>query len=315
MRAVPLLLGFWLLGTAWAPANGAAPPVTALAFTPDGKSVVVGSQAGLEVRTWPELKRARTLATELVHVHDLAFAPDGKTLAAVGGAPAKSGTVELYRWPDGELLHRTSPHRDLIYAVGWRSDSAVFATASADRNVAIHETASAKTIRVLEGHSRGVLAVVFLPGDAGLVTAGIDESLRLWDVSNGELLRTLSNHTRPVHGLGLRPGGGEAPPLIASASEDRTVRLWQPTVGRLVRFVRLESAPLAAAWTADGRALLTACKDGRLRVIDPDTVEVLEDLPALDGVAYSLAAAPDGSVLVGGQNGQLRRLVVKHIPP
>jgi hypothetical protein len=60
---------------------------------------------------------------------------------------------------------------------------------------------------------------------------------------------------------------------------------------------------------------LTACKDGRLRVIDPDTVEVLEDLPALDGVAYSVAAAPDGSVLVGGQNGQLRRLVVKQSPP
>jgi WD40 repeat protein len=308
MRAVPLLLGFCLLGPAGAPASGAAPPVTALAFAPDGKSVVVGSQAGLEVRTWPELKQARTLATELIHVHDLAFAPDGKTLAAVGGAPAKRGTVELYRCPDGELLHRTSPHRDLICAVGWRSDSAVFATASADRSVAIHDAASAKSIRVLEGHSRGVLAVAFLPGDAGLVSAGIDESLRLWDVSRGELLRTLSNHTRPVHGLGLRPGGGEAPPLIVSVSEDRTVRLWQPTLGRLMRFVRLESAPLAVAWTADGRALLTACKDGRLRVIDPDTVEVREDLPALDGVAYSLAAAPDGSILVGGQNGQLRRL-------
>src|SRR5262245_19204161 len=77
----------------------AAPPVTALALTPDGKSVVVGSQAGLEVRTWPELERVRTLATELPHVHDLVFAPDGKTLAAVGGAPAQSGMVELYRWP------------------------------------------------------------------------------------------------------------------------------------------------------------------------------------------------------------------------
>src|SRR5262245_55211599 len=84
----------------------AAPPVTAVAFTPDGRSVVVGSQAGLEVRTWPELERVRTLATELAHVHDLAFAPDGKSLAAAGGAPAQSGVVELFRWPDGGLLHR-----------------------------------------------------------------------------------------------------------------------------------------------------------------------------------------------------------------
>jgi WD40 repeat protein len=296
--------------------HGAAPPLTALAFTPDGKAVVVGSQAGLEVRTWPELKPSRTLATELAHVHDLAFAPDGKTLAAAGGTPAYRGTVELYRWPDGKLLHRASPHRDLIYAVAWRSDAAVFATASMDRTVGLHEAASAKTIRVLEGHSRGVLAAVFLPGDAELVTAGIDESLRVWDVSSDKLLRTLPNHTRPVCDLKLRPGGdGEGPPVLASVSDDRTVRLWQPTIGRLMRFVRLESAPRAVAWTADGRTLLVACKDGRLRVIDPDTVEVVQDLPALDGVAYCLVVAPDGSVLVGGENGQLRRLVVKQSPP
>jgi WD40 repeat protein len=295
--------------------NGAAPPITALAFTPDGKTVVVGSQAGLELRTWPELQQARTLPTKLDHVHDLAFAPDGKTLAAVGGTPAKRGMVELYRWPEGTLLHRMSPHRDLIYAVSWRADSAVFATASADRTVSIHESATAKTLRDLEGHSRGVLAVVFLPGEEGLATAGIDESLRLWDASNGQLLRTFPNHTGPVHDLKVRPGGDrEGPPLLASVSDDRTVRLWQPTLGRMMRFVRLKSAPLAVAWTADGRTLLTPCKDGRLRVIDPDTVEVVEDLPALDGIAYSIAVAPDGSILIGGQNGQLRRLQIERSP-
>src|SRR5262249_2187675 len=141
-------------------------------------------------------------------------------------------------------------------------------------------------------------------------------SLRLWNADNGQVLRTFTNHTRPVHDLKVRPGdNGKSPPLIVSVSEDRTVRLWQPTVGRLMRFARLESAPLAVAWAADGGAILGACKDGRLRVIDPATVEVLENLPALDGVAYSLAVAPDGSVLVGGQNGQLRRVVLKRARP
>jgi WD40 repeat protein len=307
-----LMLGLYLLDAVGTAASGAAPAVTALAFAPEGLSVIIGSQAGLEVRTWPELKRVRTLPTELAHIHDLAFAPDGKTLAAVGGAPAQRGVVELYRWPEGKLLYRVSPHRDLIYAVDWQADSAAFATASGDRTAGIHDAASGKTLRTLEGHSRSVLAVVFLPGDAGLVTAGSDESLRLWDAGSGKALRSLANHTRPVHDLAVRPGGdGKTPPLIASASDDRTVRLWQPTLGRLVRFVRLESAPLALAWTADGTTLLAACKDGQLRVIDPDTVEVQEDTPALDGVAYSLAAAPDGSVLVGGQGGQLARLVLK----
>ena len=281
-----------------------------IAFS-DGKSVVVGSQAGMEVRSWPELQPVRTLPTELVNIHDLGFSPDGKTLAAAGGIPGKRGTVELYRWPDGKLLHRVSPHRDLIHAVAWRADSAVFATASADRSVGIHETASAKTIQTLEGHSRGVLAVAFLPGNGGVVSAGIDESLRLWDADSGKLLRTLPNHTRAVTDLKVRPGGNSAaPPLVVSVGDDRTVRLWQPTLGRLMRFVRLESAARAVAWTPDGQSLLAACKDGKLRVIDPDTVEVRETLAAVDGVAHSLAVAPDSSILVGGQHGQLRRLAL-----
>lgn len=320
MSGQPRLVAVCLVVMTTAVARAAAPPVTALAFAPDGKSVVVGSQAGLEVRAWPDLKASRTLPTELAHVHDLAFSPDGKILAAAGGTPGKRGIVELYQWPDAKLLRRLSPHRDLIYGVAWRGDSKAFATASADRSVGIHEAATGKAVNVLEGHSRGVLAAVFLPGDTGLVTAGIDESLRLWDPQSGKLLRTLPNHTRPVNALKVRPTppasapfkGGDTggAPLVVSTSDDRTVRLWQPTLGRLMRFVRLESPPRAIVWTADGRALVAACKDGHVRVIDPDTVEVQEDRPAVDGVAHSLAAAPDGSVLVGGQNGQLRRVAV-----
>jgi WD40 repeat protein len=285
------------------------PPITALAISPDGKSAVVGSQAGLKVLPWPGLDegKASALPTRLAHVHDMAFSPDGKALAAVGGRPARRGTIELYRWPGGKLLRRADVSKDLLYGVSWRSDSKALATAGADQVVRLHEAATLKTVRSLEGHSRGALAAVFLP-TGGVVSAGLDESLRMWSADKGALLRTLSNHTRPVLGLAVRPGTGKALPMVASVSEDGTLRLWQPTIGRLVRFVRLKSVPLAVAWSADGEKVLASCKDGRVRVIDPDTVEVLLECRGIDGVAHSLAVAADGSVLVGGQGGQLRRV-------
>ncbi|MCP4816985.1 MAG: hypothetical protein GY888_31100, partial [Planctomycetaceae bacterium] len=50
---------------------------------------------------------------------------------------------------------------------------------------------------------------------------------------------------------------------------------------------------------------------GRVRVIDPETVKVMQELPAVEGWAYSLAVHPsDGSLVVGGQNGQLRRVIM-----
>lgn len=285
------------------------PPITALAFTPDGKSVLVGSQAGVELRSWPELKRVRSLATELANVHDLAFSPDGTVLAIAGGSPAEKGTVELVRWPEGTLRHRVSPHRDVIYAIAWSGDSLSIVTASADQTVRKLDARTGKSTGVFEGHSRGVIAAVFLSGDKQLVTAGGDESLRVWDAESGKSERILSNHTKPVTGLAVRPTAGKtAAPTLVSISDDRTVRLWQPTVGRMVRFARLASEPRAVSWTADGAAILVACKDGALRVIDPETVEVRQTIPAIDGIAYALAVASDGSILVGGRAGQLRRI-------
>ena len=67
---------------------------------------------------------------------------------------------------------------------------------------------------------------------------------------------------------------------------------------------------LAVAWLADGSQVVVAGDDGRIRLIDPNTVEISEEISAVDGWAYSLAVHPtDGSLLVGGRFGQLKRVV------
>lgn len=67
----------------------ATPPITAAAIAPDGDAVLLGSQSGIELRSWPELAAMGRLPTELTHVHDLRFSPDGRQLLAVGGTPAE----------------------------------------------------------------------------------------------------------------------------------------------------------------------------------------------------------------------------------
>jgi WD40 repeat protein len=283
------------------------PPVTAISFAPDGKSVVVGSQAGVKLFTWPDLRLDRTISTELSNVHDVAFSPDGKMLAVAGGSPAEKGTIELWSWPDIKLLHRLSPHKDVIHAIAWSADSRSLATASADQTAKVLDLDSGKVKATLEGHSRGVRNVVFLPGDKQVVTAGTDETLRVWDCATGKLERNLSHHTKAVTGLAVRPSRDKTEPVVASIADDRTVRIWQPTLGRMVRFARVDSEPRAIAWTADGSSIVIACKDGSVRVIDPETVEVVATIPVIDGIVHCLAIAPNGEALVGGRDGQLKR--------
>jgi WD40 repeat protein len=121
-------------------------------------------------------------------------------------------------------------------------------------------------------------------------------------------VRTLDNHTDVVRDLAVRPGD-HALAMIASAGADRTLRFWQPEIGRLVRFARLPGEPLAIAWTGGGERLVVACTDGHMRVIDPDTLEIVLDQLAVEGWAYEVAVAPDGrAAAVAGSGGQIRRL-------
>jgi WD40 repeat protein len=321
----------------------AKPPATAVAFTPDGKAVVVGSQAGIVVRSWPGLKPVRTLKTELQNVHDLAFSPDGKWLLAAGGEPGETGNVEVFSWDRAKPQAVRGGHDDVVYGVAWRRDSMGWITASLDRSLRTFSRAESKPGRKITGHSRGVKTVGILPDGKTFVSGGNDNSLRVWSLQTGKLIRSLNNHTLPIHDLAVRPvarrqpadrskpeaqAKGRAtrpslalqasivPPMIVTVSEDRSVRLWQPTIGRMVRFVRLDKAvPLAVRWTPDGGRIVIACSDGRLRVIDPDTVAIVQDTPAITGWTYSLDVHPNGrEAVVGGADGAVRRVVLKRKP-
>ena len=290
----------------------AEPPITALAFTPDEDSVVVASQRGVELRSWPELKVIERLKTGMPHVAHLSFSLFGDKLAVAGGSPAESGRVEIYSWPERRLISVDETHGDVVYDFAWEVDDS-WAAASADQTVSLHWASETKspTSRVLEGHSRGVTAVVILADGKHVISAGLDQSLRVWEFSTGRLLRTLDNHTAAVHALALEPPRLGGLQVLASAGADRTVRIWQPTIGRLVRFARLPAEPLDIAWTPDGNSIVAACSDGHVRVIDPLTAEVTADIPAIEGWAYCVAIAPDGRhALVGGEGGQLKAVAI-----
>ena len=284
------------------------PPMTSLAFSHDGKYVVACSQAGLHVYDFPTLNLQRMIEVSARNIHDLAFSPDGNRLAVGGGNPATAGIIEVFSWPEGKSLRMLREHRDSVTAVAWR-DASSLASASLDRDIILWDLRTGTPVQRLKGHSRGVSSLCFLSDKQTLVSTGVDQNIRVWDLTTGELTRSLNNHTLPAHDLALHPNGTGLP-MVASVSDDRTVRFWQPTIGRMVKFARLAEAPLNVAWLNNGSRIVTACADGAIRFVDPDSVEVTGEIQALNGWAYSLAVHPtDGSIVVGGPNAQVRRIV------
>lgn len=291
--------GLWLGLTASAETVPA--PITAVACSPDGKEVVVGSQQGVEIRSTDELCVIASLPTQLEHVHDLQFSPDGQTLLAAGGSPAEFGAVEVWDWSTRSLVRTVNDHDDLVYRVAWSPDGSQWATAGWDAVCHAFDSASGEKQVTYTGHSRPLLAIEYLPDGQLIGSAGIDQTIQLWHAKTGIAVRTLSNHVNTVNDIAVAPRSAiGALPILVSVSDDKTVRLWQPTNGRLVRFFKLPSSPLTVDWLSDGQRFVVGCEDGTVRWFDAATLAQLRQEPVSPSPIISLAIySTDGTVVAG----------------
>ena len=285
------------------------PSITCAVITSDGKTVIDGSQSGVRIRRWQDLEVEHTLTVPCRHIHDVVLSQDQNELAVVGGNPGESAWVGMYSWPDRDLIWSQSFSEDVAYAASFNPSGTTLAVACHDHSVALLNADIGSTKSLLMGHSRPVNAVSFVHDNTTVVSCGSDQSLRVWDCDRGTVVRSLTNHTQSITCLAVQPKAGNLTPMIATGSEDRTVRLWQPIIGRLVRFQRLSSPVTALAWTPDGTALVAGCQDGMLRVVQADTLHTTEHIATTDTWITTVAVHPAESVvLVGDGNGNMTKV-------
>ena len=250
----------------------AEPPITALAFTLDRQQVIAGSQRGVMIHDWPSLSLMQSKDCGLDSIHDISVSPDGGYLLVAGGSPGELGVVQLRSWPALDLVRSWREHQDVVYKTAWRSDGKEWVSASWDGYCRVCLPDAEASHVKMTSHSGPVFAATYL-SDGSIATAGGDRTIVVWNSSSGQSTRVLRQHTGSVHALALQPAserGLEC--LLASVSEDRTIRFWQPNIGRMVRFHRLISIPRSIVWTQDGRRLIAGCDDGTIVQLDPVTL-------------------------------------------
>src|SRR5207249_3075391 len=93
-------------------------------------------------------------------------------------------------------------------------------------------------------------------------------ALHLFDLETGKERIVAEGHLKMVYTVVAQPAGK----LIASASSDGTIRLWDPSTSRETRRWRSRATWHPVAFTPDGKALALADYDGKsfIRVVELD---------------------------------------------
>lgn len=108
------------------------------------------------------------------------------------------------------------------------------------------------------------------------------------------LVRTLVGHAAAVRGVAFSPDGG----LLATASNDRTARLWDPATGQHLRTLTGHGGSvLAVAFCLGRRLLATSSRDMTVRLWDPATGRHLRAVAGHNEWVFGVAFSPDGQLL------------------
>ncbi|MEL6355080.1 MAG: WD40 repeat domain-containing protein, partial [Cyanobacteria bacterium J06627_28] len=158
----------------------------AIAFSPDGKLVAVGSAEGTITLLNAAGTPLKTIEGQAAIV-DIVFSPDGQRLAAA----SKDRRIEL--WFVSDLLSESFDSKSFN-----RADS-LFATEQTQ-----------------------IRQITFTPDSQLLVSALADGTLSIWELSSKERLRTLWGHDSALSTVAISPDGQ----LIASGGRDRKIILW-----------------------------------------------------------------------------------------
>ncbi|KAG1800320.1 uncharacterized protein HD556DRAFT_1439176 [Suillus plorans] len=272
--------------------------ITAVAVFPDKRRMVTGSY-DTTVRLW-DLKTGVVLKKMEGHrnwVWKLAVSRDGQVIASGD----TSGEVIVWHGETGELLTKIKAHSYYISSLDFSPDGTVLATGSlfdemtklwntktwqlqgdpiecqfvncvryspsgellaiaTNHDIQIYNSGTRKRVKPFKGHKSSNFSLAWTPDGTRLLTGSMndDPTIREWDTTTWKQVGDpWTGHTDQINTIAIHPAGT----LVASASRDIHVRLWQLSDRQTIAVFEHSSITTCVTFSVDGNHIFSGDKD------------------------------------------------------
>ncbi|WP_026100500.1 serine/threonine-protein kinase [Fortiea contorta] len=239
--------------------NGHSLRVNVVSITPDGKTLVSGSDDNT-IKVW-NLATGKPIHTLIGHsdsVHALAISPDGKTI--IDGSD--DNTIKVWNLSTGQIIRTLVGHEFWVRSIVVSPDGQTLASGSFDKTIKVWNLAKGYAIRTLE-NAKTITCLAISPDGKILASASRDRTIKLWNLASGEEISTLMGHANTVTSVSFSPDGK----TLVSGSRDRTIKLWNlSSKEEIFTLVGHTNTVTSVSFSPDGKTLVSGSDDHTIKI-------------------------------------------------
>ena len=298
-----------------------------LVFSPNGQLLATDAD-DYRIRIW-STSNGECLQTLDVHqstLYTLAFNNDGTRLASC----SSGRLVRLWDLHTGRCVQRLGGYDQGADALAFSPDGQLLATGGGDGLIQLWDTRSTaetgRRVAAWQAHRQPLGALAFSPDGRWLASGSHAGEIQLWEIapiaaeqsqeSTGEAVAArhyragpiCQGHTSIVRVLRFVPTADLAVYLLASASADRTVRIWSLTGQLRYTLLGHTNALHSLSVSPNGQQLASTGNDKQIVLWDVTTGQAIHSQQAYRSALHCLAFSPDGQTLACGGADHIVRL-------
>jgi len=282
--------------------------VTSLDWNCHGNLLATGSYDGY-ARIWSTTgKLEKTLGQHKGPIFALKWNKTGNFILSAG----VDRTTIIWDAATGSCKQQFAFHSAPALDVDWKSEES-FASCSTDKQIHVCQLNHERPVKSFQGHTNEVNAIKWDPQGKFLASCSDDMTLKVWTMDKDGCVHDLQAHQKEIYTIKWSPTGpGTQNPnmnlVLASASFDSTVRLWDVEKGTCVHTLTRHKEPVySVAFSPCGKFLASGSFDKCVHIWSTQSGQLVHSYRGTGGIFEVCwnsrgdkvgASASDGTVFV-----------------